>query len=113
MSRKTTVSIHRQSFLINGRPTYQGRSWRGMKIEGLLMNSRMVQGIFDDLNPETRSQWDYPDGPFDAERTVREFLAAMPERRMRKLGKDVIVHFHRTRNEESGRVFPIYHINSS
>ena len=25
-----------------------------MKIEGLLMNSRMVQGIFDDLNPRAR-----------------------------------------------------------
>ena len=85
MSRKTTVSIHRQSFLINGRPTYEGRSWRGMRIEGLLMNSRMVQGIFDDLNPETRSQWDYPDGPFDAERNVREFLAAMPEWRRKGL----------------------------
>jgi hypothetical protein len=39
----------------------------------------MVQGIFDDLNPETRSLWDYPDGPWDAERNAREFVAAMPE----------------------------------
>jgi hypothetical protein len=48
-----------------------------MRIEGLLLNSRMVQGIFDDLNPETRSLWDYPDGPWDAERNTREFVAAM------------------------------------
>ena len=27
----------------------------GRRIEGLLLNSRMVQGIFDDLNPETPS----------------------------------------------------------
>jgi hypothetical protein len=32
-----------------------------MRIEGLLMNSRMVQGIFDDLNPATRDMWVYPD----------------------------------------------------
>ena len=51
-----------------------------MKIEGLLMNSRMVQGIFDDLNPQTRDRWKYPDtGKWDADRNTREFVAAMPE----------------------------------
>ena len=40
----------------------------------------MVQGIFDDLNPETRGQWAYPDTKhWDAERNTREFIAAMPE----------------------------------
>jgi hypothetical protein len=39
----------------------------------------VVQGIFDDLNPETRSLWDYRDVPWDAERNTREFVAAMPE----------------------------------
>ncbi|MEO7143535.1 MAG: hypothetical protein ABI165_08540 [Bryobacteraceae bacterium] len=44
------------------------------------MNSRMVQGLFDDANPETRSRWNYPDtGRWDAERNTREFVAAMPE----------------------------------
>jgi hypothetical protein len=39
----------------------------------------MVQGIFDDLNPETAGKWKYPDtGKWDAERNTREFLAAMP-----------------------------------
>jgi hypothetical protein len=76
---KTTVSIAGDRFLINGRPTYEGRTWKGQKIEGLMMNSRMVQGVFDDLNPETVSRWAYPDtGKWDAERNVREFLAAMP-----------------------------------
>jgi hypothetical protein len=51
-----------------------------MKIEGLLMNSRVVQGIFDDLNAETRSKWAYPDTKkWDPERNTREFIAAMPE----------------------------------
>jgi len=79
MNRTTVVSIQGQAFHLNGRPTYEGRSWRGFKVEGLLMNSRMVQGIFDDRNPETRHLWNYPDGPWDPKRHTREFLAAMPE----------------------------------
>ena len=44
------------------------------------MNSRMVQGIYDDLNPETAPRWAYADtGRWDARRNTREFLAAMPE----------------------------------
>ena len=78
--RKTDVQIRGDAFHINGQPTYRGRTWRGMRIEGLLMNSRMVQGIFDDLNAETRSRWAYPDtGRWDPERNTREFVAAMPE----------------------------------
>lgn len=79
MPHKTRVSIEDEGFLINGEPTYAGRSYRGCKIEGLLMNSRMVQGTFDDLNPATAGKWAYPDtGVWDPERNVREFLAAMP-----------------------------------
>ena len=58
---RTTVAIDGERFLINGRPTYAGRSYNGMRIEGLLMNTRMVQGTYDDLNPETRRRWAYPD----------------------------------------------------
>jgi len=79
-ARHTEVSIRDDAFLINGRPTYPGRTWEGLRIEGLLLNSRMVQGIFDDLNPETRPRWAYPDtGAWDPERNTREFVAAMPE----------------------------------
>ncbi|MBL8231832.1 MAG: hypothetical protein JNL98_25265 [Bryobacterales bacterium] len=78
--RGTTIAIDGDRFLLNGKPTYQGRTFEGMKIEGLLMNTRMVQGTFDDENPETISRWKYPDtGKWDAERNNREFLAAMPE----------------------------------
>ena len=77
---RTEVAIHGDQFLLNGAPTYRGRVYRGKKIEGLLLNTRMVQGIFDDRNPETRHKWAYPDtGKWDAERNTREFLAAMPE----------------------------------
>jgi hypothetical protein len=78
--RRTEVSIQGDRFLLNGKPTYPGRTHNGMKIEGLLMNTRMVQGIFDDLNPETRSKWAYPDSKqWDPDRNTREFMAAMPE----------------------------------
>jgi hypothetical protein len=78
--RQTSVSIVRDEFRINGKPTYQGRSWQGHRIEGLLLNSRMVQATFDDLNSQTRSRWSYPDtGSWDPERNTREFIAAMPE----------------------------------
>lgn len=78
--RRTAVSIVNDEFHINGRPTYEGRTWNGNKIQGLLMNSRMVQGIFDDRNSETVHRWAYPDtGKWDAERNTREFIAAMPE----------------------------------
>jgi hypothetical protein len=79
-ARKTEVSIVGDAFHLNGKPTYAGRTWNGKKIEGLLMNSRMVQGTFDDLNPETRKRWAYPDTKeWDPERNTKEFLAAMPE----------------------------------
>lgn len=79
-AQNTVVSIQGDQFYINGKPTYPGRTWNGYKVEGLLMNSRMVQGIFDDLNPETASSFAYPDTKkWDADRNNREFVAAMSE----------------------------------
>ena len=79
-ARTTTVSIQAERFLINGQPTMKGVVWRGHPLEGLLPNSRMVQGVFDDLNPETRGRWAYPDTKaWDAARNTREFVAAMAE----------------------------------
>jgi len=83
---KTHVAIVGEAFHINGQPTYAGRTWNGKKIEGLLFNSRMVQATFDDLNPQTRGRWAYPDTQvWDADRNVREFLAAMPDWRQHGL----------------------------
>lgn len=77
---KTEVSIVGDAFQINGQPTYQGRLWNGKSIEGLLLNSRTVQATFDDLNPETRGRWAYPDTKtWNPERNTREFLEALPE----------------------------------
>lgn len=78
-AKKTHVSIVGEDFHINGKPTYEGRSWNGRRIEGLLLNSRMVQGVFDDRNPQTVDRWAYPDtGQWDAERNVSEFIEAIP-----------------------------------
>ncbi|WP_139959693.1 hypothetical protein [Flavicella sediminum] len=78
--RKTIVSIKENQFYINDELTYKGRFWQGNKIEGLLMNSRMVQGIFDDLNPETVDVFKYPDTQkWDADRNTNEFVANMEQ----------------------------------
>ncbi len=74
----TKVSVKGEKFYINGKPTFEGKTWNGISVEGLLPNSRMVQGVFDDLNPETVSKWNYPDtGKWDPERNTNEFIRAM------------------------------------
>lgn len=82
MTRKTAVSIQDEAWLINDKLTYAGRTFRDWRIEGLLLNSRMVNAIFDDENEHTRFLWHYPDtGMWDPGRNTQEFLAAMPEYR--------------------------------
>lgn len=77
---RTKLSITGNQFYINDQLTYKGRYWNGNKIEGLLMNSRMVQGIFDDSNSTTSQQFAYSDtNTWDAERNTNEFIAAMSE----------------------------------
>ena len=79
-STKTIVTIQGEDFYINGKPTLEGVVWNGINMEGLIPNSRMVQGIFDDLNPETVNRWAYPDTEiWDPERNTREFVAAMED----------------------------------
>jgi hypothetical protein len=75
----TEIAIEADQFFINGKLTYPGQVYQGKIVQGLLMNARLVQGIFDDRNPETRSRWVYPDThAWSAERNTREFVAAMP-----------------------------------
>jgi len=82
---RTKVAIKENQFFINGEITYKGRYWKNNKIEGLLFNSRMVQGIFDDLNPKTREKFVYPDTKtWDADRNTNEFVSHMEE--WRKFG---------------------------
>lgn len=75
----TAVTIRSGGFHVNGLPTNPGSA-----AEGLLVNLRTVQGIFDDENPATRDRWAYPSGQgsgtwtsASVERNVTEFVAAM------------------------------------
>lgn len=80
LQAQTRVSIQGDQFFINGKPTYPGRYWKGHKIEGLLMNARMVQGVFDDLNPTPAPEFAYADTKkWHAARNNREFVAAMAD----------------------------------
>jgi hypothetical protein len=75
----TELTIDGELFLVDGEVTYPGRSFRGHSIEGMLLNSRMVQATFDDANPDTSERWAYPDtGTWDPERNTTEFLQALP-----------------------------------
>jgi len=78
----TEVAIDGERFLINGRPTYEGVSHGGKPVEGLLLNSRMIQAIFDDECVETRGVWAYPDtGAWDPERNTDDFCRHLAEYR--------------------------------
>ncbi len=61
VSSQTVVEIKGNQFFINEKPTYPGRTWNGNLVVGLLINSRIVQCIFDDLNPNTANSFAYPD----------------------------------------------------
>jgi hypothetical protein len=75
----TQISISGTEFLLDGAPTYPGRTFEGKPIQGLLFNVRAVQATFDDANPQTRKYWAYPDsGEWDPDRNVRELCAALP-----------------------------------
>lgn len=75
----TKISIEREQWRIDGLPTYAGRSYRDWDVEGLLMNSRMTNAVFDDENPVTRDLWAYPDtGEWDPDRNTDEFIAMLP-----------------------------------
>jgi hypothetical protein len=80
------VGIDGDKFRINGELTYCGRSWLGKSIEGVLLNSRMVQATFDDRNEATRARWAYPDTKtWDADCNTREFIEQMPHWRKQGL----------------------------
>lgn len=79
MAGQTQLAIVGDRFFINGQPTYSGRNYGDIVVEGRLLNARMVQATFDDLNPETRQRWAYPDtGQWDPDRNTREFIAQLP-----------------------------------
>jgi hypothetical protein len=76
---KTNITIQDTDFYTNGELIYKGRFHEERRVEGLLINSRMVQAIFDDENPITAGNWVYPDThEWDPERNTDEFCQALP-----------------------------------
>jgi hypothetical protein len=66
----TAVSISGTNFQINGTTTSPN---------GLLLNSRMIQGVFDDENATTAAQWVYPDTHvWNPARNTAELVANIP-----------------------------------
>lgn len=96
------ITIQGDKFYMDGKLTYS--DFPGAKPEALgrLMNSRMVQATFEDVNPETAKNFHYPDGnPLDPNRQTSEFIAMLPE--YRKYG---VIAF--TTNFQGG--YPLYHV---
>jgi hypothetical protein len=75
---ETSISIEGESFLVNGRPTYSEIPGSNPSAHGLLMNQRLIQGVFDDKAAPSRfarlgrSEW-------DPERNTDDLIAALPE----------------------------------
>lgn len=76
-TRSVNISICAERttwFCVDGAPTHAGTP----QVTGLLLNSRMIQGVFDDANATTRPLWAYPGGaPYDARRQTTELVGNM------------------------------------
>ncbi len=68
---QTVVSIDGNRWLINDKPVLAGST-----AEGLLMNVRMVNAVFEDARPDASK--DLPDG-FDPEQNTQRFIDKMPD----------------------------------
>ncbi len=72
--RRTVVTIRGDRFFVNGAELYRHRP-----VHGLLLNSRMIQAVWDDRNPKTASNFAYPDSRrWSAQRNTNEFVRALP-----------------------------------
>jgi hypothetical protein len=67
-SAGTRVKIVQNAWQLNGKPSYSGT-----RAEGLLLNARMVNAVFEDRNPAT-----CPKG-FDPDKNAEAFIARIPD----------------------------------
>jgi len=73
---KTHLSVRGRDFWINGRPVYDEIEKAG-DARGLLMNSRFIQGVFDDK--ADRKRFDRFGKIFDPDQNTDALIAALPE----------------------------------
>lgn len=74
---KTVLGIQDDRFLINGRLTYSELPNANAKDHGLLMNARMIQGIFDEK--EDVKRFDRYGKHFSPDQNTDELVAALPQ----------------------------------
>lgn len=75
---QTRVSIDGESFLINDRLTYSEIAGSKPEVNGLLMNARFIQGVFDDrAAPERFARWGHK--TWDPAAHTERLVAALPE----------------------------------
>lgn len=75
---RTSITIQKTSFLINGKPTYSEIDGSAENAHGLLMNARFIQGVFDDRTGRDRyARWGKDE--FDPDRNTGDLVAALPE----------------------------------
>jgi len=75
---ETKLNITGNKFLINGQLTYSDIEDSKEEIQGLLMNARFIQGIFDDENKPQRFAR-FGMNPYDPEQNTDNLIAALPE----------------------------------
>ena len=75
---KTKVGIKGRMFYINGVPTYSDIPGSNPKSHGLIWNSRVIQGIFDD-NEGLEHLKKVSGADFDPEKNTDDLIASLPE----------------------------------
>lgn len=75
---QTRFSTLGEKFLINEKLVYSENEGNDPKVHGLLMNARMIQGIFDDeMDPSRFERWGF--GSWDPEAQTDRLIAALPQ----------------------------------
>ena len=73
----TRLAIKGQDFYINGKLTYSEIENADRDVQGLLMNARFIQGVFDDKID--RSRFNRFGKIFDPDKNTDDLIAALPE----------------------------------
>ncbi len=75
---KTTISIHNTLFRINGDLTYSEIPTNRPEAQGLLMNARFIQGVFDDVDDPGRfARWGHAE--WDPTAHTQGLIDALPQ----------------------------------